>query len=135
MAIGTGTALLGGALLGGGASLFGAKMSADAAESAAQKGYDASMYAADLDQERFEQTRMDQMPWMQAGKKALYTLEDMMEDRPTMEDYEMSDYANFMKGEGLAAIEAKSRAGGYYNTGATSREIKGKTSAGALVQK
>jgi len=123
MAIATGTAILGGALLGGAASIAGGMMGADAAESAAETQAGATRYAADIGQKQFEQTREDQLPWMEAGERALGTLEGMMADRPTMEDFEMSDYSQFMRDEGLRGIEAKSRAGGYYNTGATSREM------------
>jgi len=121
--MGTALAIGGSMLLGGAASAYGAHESGKAAGRAADKQSAAAMYAADLQQQQFETTREDQLPWMQAGERALGTLEEMMADRPTFEDYQMSDYAQFQRDEGLRAIEAKSRAGGYYNTGATSREM------------
>ena len=116
-------ATLAGAALVAGASIYSAHESGKAAEKAADTQSAASRYAADLGQKQYEQTREDQLPWMQAGERALGTLEEMMANKPTMEDFEMSDYASFMRDEGLKGIEAKSRAGGYYNTGATSREM------------
>lgn len=97
---------------------------ADAAREAARVQSDSAMYAADIQKEMYDQTRQDQMPWMEAGEQALNTLQEMMAGgAPTIEDYEMSDYASFLRDEGLRGLEAKSRAGGYYNTGASSREM------------
>lgn len=121
--MGTALAIGGSMLLGGVASAYGAHESAGAAESAAETQAEAARYSADISQQQYEQTREDQMPWMQAGERALGTLEEMMASPPTMDDFKVSDYANFMRDEGLSSIEAKSRAGGYYNTGATSREM------------
>lgn len=121
--MGTALAVGGSMLLGGAASVYGARESGKAAGKAADTQASASRYAADISQKQYEQTREDQLPWMEAGERALGTLEEMMANKPTMEDFEMSDYANFMRDEGLRGIEAKSRAGGYYNTGATSREM------------
>jgi len=121
--MGTALAIGGSMLVGGAASIYGAHESGKAAEKAADISAAGTRYAADLGQKQFEQTREDQLPWMEAGERALGTLEEMMGNRPSMEDFEMSDYANFMRDEGLKGIEAKSRAGGYYNTGATSREM------------
>lgn len=52
------------------------KTGAKAAEKAGQMQADSSKYAADIAQKQFEQTRQDQMPWLNAGKNALGQLQD-----------------------------------------------------------
>ncbi len=107
---------------------------ADAAMEASSLQQDAIKYAADLQyaatergletqQEMFQQTRADQMPWLEAGGRALTQLEQMMGQAPTFEDYTQSDYSKFIQEQGLKALEAKGLAGGYYNTGATSKDM------------
>lgn len=51
------------------------KTGAKAAEKSGQLQADSSAYAADLAQKQFEQTRQDQMPWLNAGKGALGQLQ------------------------------------------------------------
>lgn len=51
------------------------KRGAKAAKAAGQMQADSSKYAADLAQKQFEQTRADQMPWLNAGKNALGQLQ------------------------------------------------------------
>lgn len=51
------------------------KTGAKAAEKAGNLQADSSAYAADLAQKQFEQTRQDQMPWLNAGKGALGQLQ------------------------------------------------------------
>lgn len=96
---------------------------ADAAREAARAQSQGIEYAADIQREMFEQSRLDQMPWLRSGEWALGQLQDMMGNAPTFEDYQQSDYSKFIQQQGLDAIAAKSRAGGYYNTGATSKEM------------
>lgn len=52
------------------------KTGAKAAEKSGQLQADSSQYAADLAQKQFEQTRQDQMPWLDAGKGALGQLQE-----------------------------------------------------------
>ena len=52
------------------------KTGAKAAEKAGKLQADSSKYAADIAQKQFEQTRNDQMPWLNAGKNALGQLQD-----------------------------------------------------------
>lgn len=80
-------------------------------------------YAADVQREMYDISRADQMPWLEAGGRALSQLETMMGQAPTFEDYTQSDYSKFIQEQGLKALEAKSRAGGYYQTGATSKDM------------
>ncbi len=123
MAVSTGAAILGAGVLGAGMGLYGAGEQADAAEAAAATQAAASRYSADLEQQRYEQTREDQMPWLQSGARALTELEQMMGQAPTFADYQQSDYSKFIQEQGLKEIEAKGRAGGYYHTGATSKDM------------
>ncbi len=50
------------------------KTGAKAAEKAGQLQADSSKYAADISQKQFEQTRTDQMPWLNMGNAALQQL-------------------------------------------------------------
>lgn len=96
---------------------------ADAAKEAARVQREGMEYAADIQKEMYEQTREDYAPWRQAGEQALTQLQAMMGQAPSFEDYQASPYSQFLQKQGLESIEAKSRAGGYYNTGATSKEM------------
>lgn len=96
---------------------------ADAARDAAAIEREGMEYAADIQKEMYDIGRADQMPWLEAGGRALAELESMMGQAPTFEDYQQSDYSKFIQEQGLKELEAKSRAGGYYNTGATSKEM------------
>ena len=62
------------------ADAFTGKKQAKAATQAAQTQSDASKYAADLSQKQYEQTRKDQMPWLDAGRGALAGLNQMLAD-------------------------------------------------------
>ncbi len=96
---------------------------ADAAREAAGIQQEGIGYAADVQSQMFETTRQDQMPWLEAGGRALTTLEEMMGNAPTFDDYNQSDYSKFIQQQGLDSIKAKGLAGGYYNTGATSKDM------------
>lgn len=62
------------------------KTGAKAAEKAGQLQADSSKYAADLAQKQFEQTRQDQMPWLEAGKGALGQLQNHIDKAPGFND-------------------------------------------------
>lgn len=62
------------------------KTGAKAAEKAGQLQSDSSKYAADLSQKQFEQTRADQMPWLEAGKGALGQLQDYIGKNNSFDD-------------------------------------------------
>ncbi len=95
----------------------------DAALEAAGIQQEGLGYAADINREMFDITRQDQMPWLESGGRALTQLEEMMGQAPTFDDYQQSDYSKFIQQQGLDALESKSRAQGYYNTGGSSREM------------
>lgn len=109
--------------IGGVAALGGAYLQSEASKDAADTQSDASRYAADIGQQQYEQSRADQMPWLEAGESALTELQTRMGQEPSFADYQQSDYSKFIQQQGLDSIEAKSRAGGYYNTGATSKDM------------
>jgi len=71
MAIGTGTAIA----IGAGAGLLGAKMSADAAQSAAQTQASAADRAAAQELAMYEQSRADLGPYRETGYNALKDIE------------------------------------------------------------
>lgn len=60
------------------ADAFTGKKQAKAATQAGQIQADASKYAADLAQKQYEQSRQDQMPWLDAGRGALGGLQQML---------------------------------------------------------
>ena len=62
------------------------KTGAKAAEKAGQLQADSSKYAADLAQKQFEQTRQDQMPWLDAGRDALGQLSDRIGQNAQFDD-------------------------------------------------
>lgn len=62
------------------------KTGAKAAEQAGNLQADSSKYAADLAQKQFEQTRQDQMPWLEAGKGALGQLQNHIDKAPGFDD-------------------------------------------------
>lgn len=62
------------------------KTGAKAAEKAGNLQADSSQYAADLSQKQFEQTRQDQMPWLEAGKGALGQLQDYIGKNNSFDD-------------------------------------------------
>ena len=64
------------------------KTGAKAAQQAGQMQADSSKYAADIAQKQFEQTRQDQMPWLNAGKSALGQLQNYVSnDKPYQDSY------------------------------------------------
>jgi len=69
-----------GALIGGGigaaaGSIYSGSKAAGAAKDAAQLQAESADKAAQIQWQMYQQTRADQMPWLQAGKRALGTLE------------------------------------------------------------
>lgn len=54
------------------------KTAAKSAEKAGQMQSDSAKYAADLQNQQYQQTRQDMQPWMQAGQRALGGLENFV---------------------------------------------------------
>jgi len=104
-----------------GAIAVSSLVGADAARSAGNKQSDAAKYAADLSQQQYEQTRADQMPFMEAGKTALNKL------IPLATNYTPFDYNamtadpgyGFRLSEGQKALDRQAAArGGLISGGA-----------------
>lgn len=125
MAIGTGAAILGGAVLGVGGSMMAGKAAAKGTSAAAESAAASSKYAADIQQKQFEQTREDLEPWRVAGQKALQTIQDMPEFRFTAQDFEaMKDPAyDFRMQEGINALDRSAAARGRILSGAQDKAI------------
>ena len=109
MAIGTGTAILGSALLGAASSRSAAKTQAGAAQQ-----------AADISQRQYEQTRQDLAPWRAAGEQALNKLIPMSEyQKFGMDQFQQDPGYAFRLSEGQKALDRSAAArGGLISGGA-----------------
>lgn len=99
------------------------KTGAKAAEKAGQMQSDSSKYAADIAQKQFEQTRQDQMPWMDAGKKALGGLDQMLYGDPS--EFMTDPSYQFRKQQGMDGIESSAAASGGLLSGAALKSLNG----------
>jgi hypothetical protein len=93
-----------------GSSLLGS----NAASSAAKTQADAANRAADLQQKQYEQTRQDQMPWMQAGQTALNALTPLATNYQKfgMDQFQKDPGYAFRLSEGQKALDASAAARG-----------------------
>lgn len=103
------------------------KTGAKAAEKAGNLQADSSKYAADLAQKQFEQTRQDQMPWMDAGKKALGGLDQMLYGDPS--EFMTDPSYQFRKQQGMDGIESSAAASGGLLSGAALKSLNGYNSS------
>lgn len=122
------------------------KTGAKAAEKAGKLQADSSKYAADLSQKQFEQTRQDQMPWLNAGKEALGGLQNYIKDSPDFNDkwggriesayqggqltggldpnnFQTDPSYQFRKQQGMDGIESSAAAGGGLLSGAALKSL------------
>ena len=97
------------------------KTGAKAAKQAGQLQADSSKYAADIAQKQFEQTRQDQMPWMDAGKKALGGLDQMLYGDPSQ--FVNDPSYQFRKQQGMDGIESSAAASGGLLSGAALKSL------------
>jgi hypothetical protein len=97
------TAILGSAVLGAAASNKAAKTQASAADR-----------AATLQNEQFQQTRQDQMPWMQAGQTALNALVPLATNYQKfgMDQFQQDPGYGFRISEGQKALDRSAAARG-----------------------
>lgn len=109
MAIGTGTAIIGSALLGAAASRSASKTQAGAAQQ-----------AADISQQQYEQTRQDLEPWRKAGEGALNKLIPLSEyQKFGMDQFQQDPGYAFRLSEGQKALDRSAAArGGLISGGA-----------------
>lgn len=106
--------------------LLGGYLGSDAAKDAAQIQLDATKLGIDEVRRQYDQTRADQLPWMEAGKRALGTLEGQLPEltsRFTPEDLTNDPGYKFQLDQGLDAITAAGRAGGSLDSGATLKAL------------
>lgn len=129
--VGTTAALLGAAAIGGGSSILGGLFGKSAAQKAADTQAEATKYAADLQQKQYDQTRTDEMPWMQAGQWGLGQLMtglqpggdlikpyDQTFKAPTAEEARATPGYQFMLDEGNRAIlNGNAASGGVFSGG------------------
>jgi len=109
MAIGTGTAILGSAILGAASS-----------RSAGRAQSRAAGRAADLQQEQFERTIELQEPWRQAGERALNKLEAASDYTPFgMDQFQADPGYAFRLAQGQKALERSAAARGGLISGNT----------------
>lgn len=122
------------------------KTGAKAAEKAGNLQADSSKYAADIAQKQFEQTRQDQMPWLDAGKDALGSLQEYIKDSPDFNDkwggriesayqngqltggldpnnFQTDPSYQFRKQEGMDGIQSSAAAGGGLLSGAALKSL------------
>lgn len=86
------------------------KTSAKAAEKAGNLQSDSSKYAADIAQKQFEQTRQDQMPWLNAGRGALGQLQGHIAN-----DKGYNDQFGGAIGQGVAGLGGNQVGGNNFN--------------------
>ena len=138
MAIGTTAAILGGAAIAGGA------YSAHQAGKAADKQSDAARDAGAQQMAMFEQTRQDQMPWLNTGEKALNRLAALQgigspsgghigfltQSSPgatrsnAMEQFYTSPGYQFRREQGLDAMQNSAAARGTLSSGNTLKALQ-----------
>lgn len=122
------------------------KTGAKAAEKAGQLQSDSSKYAADLAQKQYEQTRQDQMPWLEAGRDALGDLSDRIGKNTQFDDkwggriedayqggqltggldpnnFQTDPSYQFRKQEGMDGIQSSAAAGGGLLSGAALKSL------------
>ena len=106
-------AVVGGAVIGGGASIIAGESQSDAARDAANASADAARYQTDVQKQIYDQTRADQEPWRETGANALGQLAQPDLLRPfAMSDFEADPGYEFRRAEGMRAIERSAAARG-----------------------
>lgn len=100
-----------------GSSLLGSKSAGDAASTQAA----AADRAAELQNQQYQQTRQDQMPWMEAGKAALNQLVPLATNYRSfgMKDFVIDPGYNFRLTEGLKQLGHQAGARGGLISGQT----------------
>jgi hypothetical protein len=112
---------IGGAAVAG---LAGAYMTSKATSDAADRQASAANYAANLQNQQFEQTRADQQPWRTAGASAL----TQMQDPSFQHDFGMSDFQadpgyQFRLQQAQDAIQRSAAASGSLGSGSTLKAL------------
>lgn len=114
----------GAALIGGATGLIGAGMQAGAAKDAANTQAGAARYAADLQNQQYQQQRTDQEPWRQAGATALTQMQDpSFQKTYSGADLQSDPGYQFRMQQGQNAIERSAAARGGLQSGGTLQAI------------
>lgn len=102
-----------------GAVVVSGALNANAAGKAADTQAGAARDAAQLQNEQFQQTRQDQMPWLKAGERALTKLEGAVDYTPFgMKQFQADPGYAFRLAEGQKALERSAAARGGLISGA-----------------
>jgi hypothetical protein len=110
------TAVIGSAVIGAGATIYGANKAADTQKDAAKQ-------AAELQQKQYAQTREDLSPYRAAGEDATTKLRSRLSELTTPisvkpQDFLESDYYKFLEKQGQKAVTNSSAARGLGSSGA-----------------
>lgn len=108
MAIGTAAAIVGGSLIGAAGSAIASKKAAKATTKAANT-------AADEQRRQYDQTRQDQMPWLESGRNALGRLDAA--STGDMSGFFASPDYNFRRTDGMRDIQQTAAARGSLGSG------------------
>lgn len=114
------------AVIGGGLSLVGGAMGADAARDAARAQEASANAAIEEVRRQYDQNRADQMPWLQAGQQTLGDLLgrlDSLTTPYTQADFQSDPGYQFELAEGQRALDAAARARGLYGSSGSLREL------------
>ena len=110
-----------GSLVGGGLSLWGSSMQANASQNAANTEASTQQQIAQMQQNMYNQTRSDLSPYRQSGSQALGKLSQMS---PFSFQFNQSDPSyQFRMQQGLAGVNASAAARGGYFSGATGQAL------------
>ena len=127
MPVGTTAAIIGGsALLGAGASIYGANKAADAQKKAANQ-------AGQIQKQQYEQTRADLAPYRDVGSNALSQYQSLLglngqaKAQEALQGYTQSPYLSQLIKDTQAGVDASSAARGGLFSGATAQAIGNKT--------
>lgn len=107
-------------------ALQAAKMQTDAAREGAQLSHEGTMAGIGEQRRQYDQSRTDQLPWLQAGQRQLGVLEDKLPHLTQQfrgEDLASSPGYQFQLKQGMDAIGAQARALGIQNSGGTMQEL------------
>lgn len=127
MPIATTAAIIGGsALLGAGASVYGANKAASAQKKAANQ-------ASQIQKDQYEQTRADLAPYRETGSNALSQYQSLLglngqaKAQEALQGYTQSPYLSQLIKDTQAGVDASSAARGGLFSGATAQAIGNKT--------
>lgn len=126
MPVGTAAAIIGGSLIGGAASAFGASKAASAQKKAANQ-------ASQIQKDQYEQTRADLAPYRDTGSNALSQYQSLLglngqeKAQQALQGYTQSPYLSQLITDTQRGVDASSAARGGLFSGATAQAIGNKT--------